>query len=170
MTLNTKIYVLDPGDYREVFTKCNQLIGSHEGVEWTDSGSSIWNHLGQGLCAALDVDYTGIPEGGHADYCEPDDPEESHTRCFPYSLRVSFDTTYSYEDEYGGCGDLHARLVATLGAWLDGKGARWLWENEFTGEIHEGYDRLGDLGDGGEAAAEWMASTVLPAIAARLED
>lgn len=164
MTLNTRIYVLDPVDYREVFLKCNQLIGSHEGIKWTDKDGSVWNHLGQGLCALLDVDYTGIPEGGHEKYCEPDDPDESHRTCFARHLEVSFDTSYSYRDELGGCGDLHARLVAALGHWLGERGVRWLWQNEFTGEIHEGYDQLGELGDGGAAAAEWMAGAVLPAI------
>ena len=74
MTLDTRIYVLDRIDYREVFVKCNQLIGAHEGIEFTDEpipdykageclpgpeGGDwfIWNKPGQGLCALLDITY-----------------------------------------------------------------------------------------------------------------
>jgi hypothetical protein len=84
-------------------------------------------------------------------------------------LAVSFDTAYGYSDERGyGCGDLHAEYVAKLGQWLDGKGIRWAWENEFTGEIHTGYERLIELSSGGFEASAWFRTTVLPAIAAEL--
>lgn len=82
-------------------------------------------------------------------------------------LTVSFDTAYGYSDDRGyGCGDLHAEYVAHLGQWLDAQGVRWEWMNEFTGEIHTGYERLTDLGRGGADAASWFRSTALPAIAA----
>ena len=63
-----------------------------------------------------------------------------------------------------GCGDLHARLVAELGIWLDQRGKRWKWENEFTGEIHEGYEQLIQLASGGFEATAWFRTMVVPAI------
>lgn len=82
-------------------------------------------------------------------------------------LTISLDTAYGYSDERGyGCGDLHAEYVARLGQWLDAQGVRWEWMNEFTGEIHSGYDQLADLGRGGADASAWFRSTVAPAIAA----
>lgn len=186
MTLDTRVYVLDRIDYREVFLKCNQLIGAHEGIESRDepekiwregkpypdpSGRwSIWNKPGQGLCALLDVSYRKdgpyVARGEHARFCEPDE-DESHQTCFPRWLEVSFDTAYSYHDEHGGCGALHARLVFALGQWLDERGVRWRWENEFTGEIHEGYADLSGLVDGGAQAADWFRTAVAPVIASQ---
>ena len=82
-------------------------------------------------------------------------------------LTVSFDTAYSYKDERGyGCGDLHAEYVSRLGQWLDAKGVRWEWENEFTGEVHTGYSKLIELASGGFEATAWFQTTVLPVIQA----
>ena len=139
MTLDTRVYLRDPVDYREVFMKCNQLIGAHEGIRFTDDNDSIANDPGQGLCAWLIV--------YHRDQVE-----------------VSLDTAYGYDADGEGCGDLHARLVAQLGHWLDGKGIRWSWQNEFTGEIHEGYEGLADLGSGGAEASTWFREIVAPAL------
>jgi len=122
MTLDTRVYVLDPIDYRQVFVKCNQLIGATEGTRFEDRGASIMNLPGQDLCAWLIIDYGKRP------------------------MEVSFDTAYGYSGPEGGCGDLHARLVRGLGEWLDGKGVRWSWLNEWTSEVHEGYERLTELG------------------------
>lgn len=80
-------------------------------------------------------------------------------------LTVSFDTSYGYSDERGyGCGDLHAEYIARLGQWLDAMGIRWCWENEFTGEIHTGYEQLTGLASGAFEASAWFRTTVLPAI------
>lgn len=171
MTLDTRVYVHDRIDHRELFAKCNQLIGSHEGIQFTDKEVAtgerwIYNHPGQGLCALLDVRYR--PEEAlyattsHEDYCEPDCDYHPHS-LLRWS-EVSFDTAYSYNDGGCGCGDLHARLVAELGQWLDGKGIRWSWKNGFTGEIHERYDGLLDLGSDGAEASMWYRDIVAPAL------
>ena len=82
-------------------------------------------------------------------------------------VEVSFDTAYSYRAPNGaGCGDLHAALVNALGAWCDQRGLMWWWQNEFTGEWHEGRDGLDELGEGGKAATDWFVGTVAPAITA----
>src|SRR5690242_14095966 len=105
-----------------MFVKCNQLIGATEGTRFEDRGGSIMNLPGQDLCAWLIIDYEKSP------------------------MEVSFDTAYGYRGPEGGCGDLHARLVRELGAWLDGRRVRWSWLNEWTGEVHEGYEGLSELG------------------------
>lgn len=188
MTLDTRIYIHGPVDYREVFVKCNQLIGAHEGIRFTDEPVAdwqdgerkpgpedgpwtIWNEPGQGLCALLDMSYRKAAPlrrpGDHSRYCDgPEDGCDGTGACGPCWLEVSFDTAYGYRGPEGGCGNLHARLVAELGQWLDGKGIRWQWKNEFTGEIHWGYDRLTDLCDGGAEATTWFRDIVEPAIAA----
>lgn len=172
MTLNTHIYAHGRADHREVFAKGNQLIGAHEGIRFRDSDGTIMNEPDQGLPGWLMVEYRdGAPLRTEDDaalcdtYCDPDCDGEYHdVACY---LEISLDTAYSYKDKLGGCGDMHARFVAALGAWLDGKGIRWSWKNEFTGEVHDGADGLGELGTGGAKASAWMAGTVLPAIAAR---
>jgi hypothetical protein len=185
MTLDTTVYILDEVRHKDVFVKCNQLIGATEATKFSDRQLKTWrkgvgepepgnawtigNELSQGLCALLSVYYRpGEPlratDNGHEWYCDPgcDDDEHSNPACW---LEVSFDTAYSYRDEQGrGCGDLHASIVAQLGQWLDERGVRWLWENEFTGEIHSGYERLVDLCTGGFEASSWFRTSVMPAI------
>jgi len=172
MTLDTRIYVHDPIDYREVFAKCDQLIGAHEGIKFTDEPGCIANAPMQGLPGWLML-YHGNGEplreaGDHAQYCDGE-ADECFTPCgVPCWLEVSLDTAYGYHGPEGRCGDLHARVVAELGRWLDGKGIRWSWRNEFTSEVHQGYEGLTELGAGGLAALEWYATEALPAIAASM--
>ena len=189
MTLDTAIYVRGPVDHKALFLKCNQLIGAtertrskdeqdtsyHEG-EWIAAPGNAWtimNEPGQGLPGWLMVHYrpgaplhTAEDAARHDEDCEPDCDGDHYIRaCW---LRVSLDTAYSYSDAYGGCGDLHARFVAALGAWLDERKVPWSWKNEFTGEVHQGTEGLDDLGSRGAEAAAWVRKTVLPAIAAGL--
>lgn len=167
MTLNTHIYVHDRIDHRELFTECGRLIGINEGTKISDRGGTLMTDPGQGLPGWLMVRYAPgravqpKPEGHDGD-CEPDcdyQHEPAHW------ANVSLDTAYSYSDQFGGCGDMHARFVAALGGWLAKRKISWSWRNEFTGEIHQGTDGLSELGHGGEDAAQWMRSTVLPTIA-----
>ena len=188
MTLDTRVYVLDQVDHRELFAKCGQLIGSHEGIAFTDEQDKTWskgvgaaepgnpwtigNKVGQGLCALLDVAYRPAcplrAAGQHKEWCEEDDGCEGGSYCTPCWSEVSFDTAYSYREGGEGCGDLHARLVAELGQWLDAKGIRWQWKNEFTGDIFDRYDGLTELGSGGAEASDWFRNIAAPAIAAHI--
>jgi len=182
VTLDTKILILDRMPHRDVFVKCNQLLGATEATKSHDEQLGSWrkdgpppgapwrigNEIAQGLPALLDIYYRpdGPLRASDGDchwFCDPDCDEDDDTRaCW---LEVSFDTAYGYRDEQGrGCGDLHASLVAQLGLWLDERGVRWLWRNEFTGEIHSGYDRLTDLCTDGAQATAWFRTSVLPAI------
>jgi hypothetical protein len=194
MTLSTNLYVLDRVDVHELFRFCQELLTKYDDrtppqtpdqqetrdelVGWREDGSwRISNVLGQGLPGILDITYrpdgplrTADQAAAHAEDqdCEPDCTGEYHPRaCW---ADVDFDTAYGYRDEAGrGCGDLHALLVAEVGQWLDGRGIRWEWKNEFTGEVHGGgdrYARLVDLATGGSEASAWFRSTALPAIIA----
>lgn len=200
MTLDTRVYVHDEINYKDVWTKCNQLIGATENTRFTDEqtktwangesfvepGNSwwIWNTPGQGLCALMDISYRpGVPlrtaeqQAEHDDgicnlpgvswYDEEAGPCDGSRHSPACWLEISFDTAYGYRDEQGrGCGDLHASLVAELGKWLDERSIRWSWQNEFTGEIHTGPERLIELCSQGFEAAAWFRTSVLPAIEA----
>lgn len=187
MTLDTRIYVLDQVDARELFAYCRQLLGATDQHKTYDHPGRIGNELGQGLPALLGIDYgleaplrTPEQAAEHDEdlcnlpgvdwYSEEEGPCDGVHRwrraCW---AEISFDTAYGYRDDRGyGCGDLHAEYVAKVGQWLDAKGIRWEWQNEFTGEIHTGYDRLTNLGRRGADAADWFRTTVLPAIEADL--
>lgn len=174
---------------RHVYTD-EQTKTWRKGESFVEPGNhwSIWNTPGQGLPALLDINYRpGCPlrtqeqADAHDEDCNipknsgyvpewgPCDGSHMYRRaCW---LEVSFDTAYGYRDENGyGCGDLHARLVAELGRWLDERGVRWEWQNEFTGEVHTGYDRLVDLASSGFEASAWFRTSVLPAIEAHARD
>ena len=158
--------------------------GPEEDAPWT-----IGNPLGQGFPAILSVHYrpndkplrTEEDFRRHDEYCNiPENPEfynpdeevcdGEHNYERPCWVRVNFDTGYSYSDEYGrGCGDLHAAYIRKLGFWLDTQGIPFMWENEFTGEFHRGYENLADLGNSGAGAKDWMTNIVLPAIKKHIE-
>jgi hypothetical protein len=141
---------------------------------------TIANGVGQGLPAWLLLHYRpGAPLRVTTDECTEDCDSEPDEDGYQYHyhpeacwLRVNFDTTYSYKDSAGrGCGDLHALLVAELGEWLTARGVRWKWRNEFTGEVHEGAEKLIDLCTSGFAAQAWFTTSVLPVImGGKLED
>lgn len=197
MTLDTRIYVLDKADQREVFDFCRNLLGASDKHTWSDEQDAsyakgartalpgnawtIANDPGQGLPAWLMLHYR--PDGAyrtpeqaaaHDEDCNlPQNPhydpdwglcDGDHYRRASW-LEVSFDTAYGYQDDRGyGCGDLHAEYVARLGQWLDERGIRWEWRNEFTGEIHQGYKDLIGLASGAFEASAWFRTSVLPVI------
>jgi hypothetical protein len=148
MTLSTDLYVLDPVPMIEVFTEAIRQMGATNPVvvdrdAWGDNSTRLhMTQPGQGLPAWLTVHYrTDGP-------VLTDDQEKSEERsyCPAHFIRVNWDTTYGYRDKGENCGQLHARLVASLGQWLTTRRIRWAWRNEFTGEIFfspSGLDRLG---------------------------
>lgn len=197
MTLSTNIYVLDELGPHELFRYCQTLLSKYDeqGRTWrqmacSDEPRKVWgdpdhpreagrwsisNQIGQGLPAILDITYRpGAPlytpeQAAQCDKWCADDCDKDHYEraCW---LDIDFDTAYGYRGPNGmGCGDLHAALVAEVGQWLDKRGLRWEWRNEFTSEVHGGddrYARLIDLASGGFEATAWFTSTVKPAIEA----
>lgn len=191
MTLSTNVYVLDEIDHVEVFRFCQGLLTKYDDRHrtpdqqvWSDSPSTwrgddirlIGNRIGQNLPGILGVTYrAGGPlraeDDGHDEDCDEGCSGKYHDRaCW---LDIDFDTAYGAKFAGGmGCGDLHAALVSELGQWLDAKGVRWEWRNEFTGDVHGGsdrYERLIELISGGFEATAWFRTTVLPAIASEIK-
>ncbi len=178
MTLNTSVYILDNDDPHEIFHFCQELIDTPKGIRFIDKErishtgkpTGIWdlrNPSGIGLNAWLWINYKpgemlGKP-GEHHEFCEDYDDCNCPP---PHWFEVTFDTGYGYSEEERGCGSLHASLVAKLGMWLDSRGTRWAWNNEFTGETHIGdrYEHLFDLINGGEEAFIWFTEIVKPLI------
>jgi len=194
MTLSTDVYILDEVDHREVFRFCQGLLTKYDdprhmppesmqirdeqdttytGVPgvWEVQPGNPWsldNKPGQNLPAWLMSAYR--PDGplraeaaGHDEDCDEDCTGKYHDRACWMSL--DFDTTYGYRDGRGwGCGDLHAAIVGELGAWLNERGIRWEWRNEFTGEVHAGHDGLAELGAAAVEASDWFRTVVAPAI------
>lgn len=184
MTLSTDVYVLDQIDPVEVFEFCQDLLVRFDdqgrtraeqvvsrGDSWRGNGAKrIGNQIGQGLPAILDVLYRGDAPlttveqaAAHDEDCDKDCSGRWHQpACW---LNVDFDTSYSYRGPGGvGCGALHAVLVGLLGQWLDSRGIRWSWRNEFTGEIHNDAASLVELVTGGAEAEQWFRGAVVPAI------
>lgn len=191
MTLSTDVYILDEVDAREVFRFCQGLLTKYDDPrhlapesmqvrDEQDTGTpGVWevqpgnpwsldNKPDQGLPAWLMSAYR--PDGplraeapGHDEDCDEDCTGKYHDRACWMSL--DFDTAYGYRDSRDwGCGDLHAALVAELGEWLTGRGIRWEWRNEFTGDVHIGVDGLEELGSKGAEASAWFRNMALPAL------
>lgn len=196
MTLSTNVYALDPVDPRELFRFAQGLLTRYdedrrapEQQQWSDEPRhAVWgepgtwtiaNRIGQGLPAILDISYrpdgplrTAEQAAAHDSDCDEDcDGNHYRRACW---ADLDLDTAYGYRGPDGmGCGDLHAALVAEIGAWLDERGIRWEWRNESTGDVHGGgdrYERLIDLCTGGFAASAWFRTTVAPAIARMAQD
>ncbi len=181
MTLATHVYVLDPIPPSDVLDKCRELLGAtaahriQDRDSYSEDGARVLGHPpGLGLPALLSIEHRNgealrTPESIklHGRYCDPDCDGSDHDDR-PCWLDVDFDTSYSYEDAHGGCGELHARLIAELGSWLDARGVRWEWRNEYTGDVHGGdarYERLLDLCESSKQARDWFQNVVMPAIA-----
>lgn len=165
MTLSTNLYVLDKTDLEELFAKAIADLG---GTELTEDrewyGARVrQTRPGQGLPAWLMVHYQ--PDGPLQPNVVPETEDEGRqTACY---YRVNWDTGYGYDRNGEGCGQLHARLVASLGHWLDQRRISWAWSNEFTGDIYLGPAGLHTLAGGGTAAREWLANVVMPVITGR---
>lgn len=133
--------------------------------------------IGQGFCSMYDFRYQllGYPVEQydgivHEDDCESDCTWHHGSPGNGWWIRIRLDTSYGFRMESPegfatwGCGDLHAAIVGIMGEWLTRKGIRWHWENEFTGEIHEGAEGLDELGMSGAKAHSWLENIVKPII------
>lgn len=184
MTLDTRIFILDPVDPQEVFDFCNGLLGAKnprfkEGPSDWDTDKEVIhldNEPGQGFPAWLMTKYRaeGTPlysedmtkRDSDPEYYDEEDEDGKdlyRPACF---MELSFDTAYGYQDEFGGCTTLHARYIVDLYNFLLEKGVRIKWQDEFTGDIHDGIHGIEDFLGGGDEAQEWFKKvlTALPDI------
>jgi hypothetical protein len=130
----------------------------HEHDEWCDSevGPAKWDDTGQHVVTQDEVDQ-------HVAEVAADPTMNGWA-----AIEVTFDTAYGYRGDGGeSCSDLHARLLTALGQWLDARDLPWKWQNEFTGEWHDGIDGLAEFGDAFAmtGAQSWFEDVVKPAIA-----
>lgn len=197
MTLDTSIAIGKPTPVRPLFDFCRELLGTpadtrvNEGVcDGSRLGQKeIYNPGGIGLPAWLWIyygadgpfevhqhdEFCSVTLGGkydttqqeideHAEWIANDPTENGWA-----AIEVTFDTAYGWRGPSGeSCSDLHARLIRAVGQWCDRKGLPWKWQNEFTGEWHDGTDGLDEFGDAfrSTGAQDWFTTKVLPAIEA----
>lgn len=188
MTLDTRLYVLDPCDADELFHVAQTFIVPANRLDTckiSESETEVRNKLGQGFCAWLIVyrNRNGTPHRETVQPCCTEnvcengvcDPE-AYPACY---AELSLDTAYGYKGNPGdpirasSCGELHAKILFELGQWLDDRGVSWAWANEFTGERWSGDDRyahLGDLSSGSVQASEWFENVVKPVIFKKLSE
>lgn len=187
MTLNTEIYLHGQVDIPEFFEFCQRALLAFDGQSrrldqiiwhdkdsyWNDGSRCRANKIGQNLPAILEVTYRSdgpllTVEGAaeHNDYCNEDGDCDRSSHKPPHWARISLDTAYGYRDPHRNwnCGDLHAALIRIFGGYLDTRDVPFSWENEYTGEVHDGYNNLDGLGAGGANASAWFSNTVLPLI------
>lgn len=193
MTLDTRMYVLDPINAGDLFRQAQAVLGKYDEqgrgpdqMRWTADGGCISNAPGQDLPGWLMLHHgDGAPyrtaedaavheccNHPDADYYDTDQPACTDTEHSPVCwAEISIDTAYGYRGPDGmRCGDLHAAFVAEVGAWLDSQNIRWKWLNEFSGEVHDSAESLIELVSGGFEASAWFRTTVLPAIAGHISD
>ena len=130
---------------------------THVHDEWcaTEAGPAKWDSDGEVMVTQEDVDQHTAEVAAHP------------TMNGWAAIEVTFDTAYGYRGPDGeSCSQLHARLIAQLGAWLDRKGLPWKWQNEYSGEWFDGYDGLAEFAGAHKStgAAAWFESTVVPFI------
>jgi hypothetical protein len=167
MTLSTDIYLTGPVDAHEVYDFCNKLMGvtdpqfSDGPDEYSSRGDwEIYNELGQGFPAILSVSYR--PDGELATEDEWIEEEDGYRyldvkAC---TVKINFDTSYFYNDEFGGCSDLHARYIAMLSLWAEERGTALEWRNEYSGEFFHGTDGLESFSQNGKEASTWAVGAI----------
>lgn len=131
---------------------------THTCTEWceTEVGPAKWDETGK-------VHHTAEDVAEHREYIA-----EKPTTNGWATIEVSIDTGYGFMSDRGeSCSQRHARFIHELGEWLDRRGCTWKWQDEYTGEWHDGREGLAEFGDfhtsdGGPA--QWFADTVMPFI------
>lgn len=129
---------------------------------WRARPAVIRTVAGQGLPAIVTSEHRGdAPVAAEDQY--DDDGDLIRRSC---QVVVSWDTGYGYSAHGMGCASLHAAALTLLHESLPA-GVTMQWENEFTGEVHDGIDNVLDLAGDGEEVATWFRDVALPAVAWR---
>lgn len=150
MTRSTRVAVTSPGiDPMDMWRVMATLVRAPEQYRFEVTSLGIHAHLGQGLCALLDLTHAVGGAQIPRDPCDEDcgDPCESGWAHDPaHYLMADFDTAYIFTASCGcRSGGLHLQLVHELGHWLDQQGATWEWYDESGDGWHHGPD-WGSLG------------------------
>lgn len=130
---------------------------THVHDEWcpTEVGPAKWDDDGEYIVTQEEID-------NHAEWIATDPTKNGWA-----AIEVTFDTSYGHRNRRGErCDQLHTRLVAELGRWLDDRGLPWKWQNEYTGEWFDRYEGLAGLAGAhrSSGAEEWFQKQVLPLI------
>lgn len=193
MTLNTRVMLDGPITGREAFELALGAIldAANRGDErttaivernargslpkWTDRldpemadrhryrSDFIRTQIGQGLPGIVECKYI---EGGRLevewDDEDTDEPWQTQRAC---AAEISWDTAYGYKDNGLTCTMLHVSALIHLRDALP-EGVTMRWQNEFTGEWHDGLEEedLKDFLGGGDSAMEWFNGAVVPYI------
>ncbi len=199
MTLDTRIFIYDSVDHMETFEKVCELLDIPDTKNFRDEvgqpygcvpGREISNEVAQGFDAWV-MTYSN-PEGIRLseEYLQeqvrwnakmretyPDeaddivDPTSTDPEAGVHFMQISMDTGYGGRSTRGeSCTELHARVIAQLGQWLDERGLNWGWYNEYNGKYYSKYDGLNEFLRGGLGAMDWFQNLALPAIQKDIED
>lgn len=174
MTLHTRLRVTAPLGHVDLPLLWEKVLADLIAVsdpsashEWKGDDLVRATVIGQGLAALTDAhvgpDRGELPRDDHPEWADPEEDYDGLDHDPHAWAEVGWDTAYGYSDALGGCGTLHARLIVSLGSWLDKHGLPWAWWDESRGEWHNGPGRLGDLVEAGREASAWFAS-ILPVL------
>lgn len=171
MTLCTHIAILDPCSIKDLWAAARFSIGTPEDLPYQDD-LSTWR--GNGIRDRLNPPGIGAPgwlwlhygadgpfetaESWDAQYAEYGD-DDPYPHPGPVMYDLSLDTGYGAKFPNGsGCADIHAAWVAGMAVFLDVRGIRWRWQNEFTGEWFDGVcselEQLGNVVYGMEGLSQ----------------
>jgi hypothetical protein len=172
----TKVGLRGDVDARDLFLWINTHLLNAESPLFVEHGPSVSgdcsfrNRPGQGFSAWLDVTHRNgeeivyLPE----DTTGWDQDDIDYHSEYPTGVRAmaSFDTAYGYRGPNGeGCSMLHAAFIAALiERYASPRGLSVVWQNEFTGEWHEGTDGLNEF-----AGQDFIASNALNTVFGALE-
>lgn len=146
MTLTTRVAIGHPLPVQHVYQHARDLVGTPAGVDPVVTSYRSFECIGNppslGADALLWI-YYGLDAPLDVEYYDPECNRPDGVVC----LEVCFDTPYSAVSTRGEtCGQLHARLVREMGAWIGEHGAPWWWYDEREGEWHAGCEGLGGPG------------------------
>lgn len=163
MGLSTSIYFLDPIDRHEVFAFANSIMGNSDPdvLEDTESGENgvvtLTNQQGRIVPAWLTAEFRN-----HIPLCASDFYEDDVLVSPACWGELRFDTSWDYQDMYGGALELHARLVVDFHQWLTAKGVGMKWRDSDNPVVNEGGEGLGEFFDRGDKKLAWFQEYVQP--------
>jgi len=181
MTLNTRVRFKNPVNARALHDWANQDLLKAKDPDLDVREKSIVNAPGQGFAAWLITEHnlgrpfefeSSLPLDSDFWNEFPDElgNERAQFEAEPVGyVDLTFDTSYGFRDDHGrGCSELHAGYVVRVAAHAAELGVGIAWNNEFTGEWHDGIEGLDQFADNGKDAQDWFRNVAAPAVAAHI--